>query len=184
MPGGMTITKNRRSSRAGNTARRGKKGEARANNLITLANAECHQGQQNGICAGRHADGMLGTKILGRARFKFLHLRAHDEVSRCEDALKGSTQLIRNGMILSVYVKQGNIHATGDEVWKGGSVEDRFNAAVILALAWSVKRLTARDLTVRPVLSITLWITPGVSRVMRVGLIPQAIMPAATVSLV
>lgn len=70
----------------GNGAGRREEGKGDGNDLIALADAEGHEGQEQGIGAGGAADGVPDTAIGGRLLLESLDLRAHDELLTVEDA--------------------------------------------------------------------------------------------------
>ncbi len=100
------IGEDRHGAETRNRARRGEKGERRAQHLVTRLDVQRHERQQQRIRAGGNRQCMLHTDHFGDFLFKRLHLRPHDEPPMFQHLCEGGLEFGFERVVLGVDVEE------------------------------------------------------------------------------
>jgi len=101
---GTDVTKNRGGSDSGDAASRGEKSESGNKDLISGADAEGHEGEEDRIGAGGDAQVVGDAGVRGAFLLKSRDIRSHDELAAQEDSLEGGLEFITQRIVLGVDV--------------------------------------------------------------------------------
>ncbi|MPN01654.1 hypothetical protein SDC9_148864 [bioreactor metagenome] len=88
----------------------GEKGEGRGDHFIARADSGLHQGDDQCVGTGGHADGVAAAAISRRLLFEFRDLVAEDEALRIADGFDGIHDLRFQGPVLRRQVQQRYLH--------------------------------------------------------------------------
>ncbi len=88
----------------------GEEGVAGADHLVSRADPQRHQGEQDRVGAGRDGQGVPRAQVGGAFPFQGLDLRPHDEVAAGQDPLEGGAQPLRDRGGLAGQVEEGDAH--------------------------------------------------------------------------
>jgi hypothetical protein len=81
-----------------------------ASNGVPAANAHGHENGEEGVGAGRGADGVAAAGVIAHRGFKFIHRRAEDEMLVLEQGIKATVHVVFHLPVLQAQIQQGNRH--------------------------------------------------------------------------
>ena len=95
-------------------AGRGEEGERRGDDFVAGADIQGHEGDEQGVRAGRDADGVGGAGIGGHGLLEFLDFGTHDEVLGVANVVDDGPDLVADGPVLGFEIEQRNVHDGGN----------------------------------------------------------------------
>ncbi len=106
----IDVDKDRSRAEARNHPGRCEEGEGGQDHLVSLTDAERHQGNEESVGARSHADRMNGVESSRRFAFEILDLSTEDESLGVADSINGLADLLPQQFVLSRQIEQRHGH--------------------------------------------------------------------------